>query len=797
MCLLLKKKNLIFTILLFSLFISVPAADTNEKDILVSEHAPKSLTDSIEAVLKDYKIKTIKDFYLVEFTSGVDAVLTYDITALPLIESGAKYHFYPLYTDIIAIGIEKGGIDRNISSWEDIKLIEEKVSLPEDDFSIKSVWATLSHSYTKKIKNDIPLHYLKELNEKNRLYWDNKDTPIQISFISALENQISEGKDIDIIVPKEGTLSFELGILSHEPIDERSIEILKKSINPPHFITKGNIISGISLQKDFLNIGQLLPIIRQKIRGVRKYGPAGSRSHQLVSIILIIFISVLTAQSQKRVIHKGVKRGLLITGLLLIGWISLGIFKYILFGYTPIAHISWYSYYIFSLSLPILSLIIAENSDRVDDTYIPNWLKLSGTVSVIFMVLVLTNDYHQWIFRFLTDIPELRGDEYTYGFGFTLLSIWYIASTFYSFFLMLKKGWDSPKRKMTIMPMIIFILGIIYSISYNMRIPLASDFPLMLGMCIVTTLFWGTAAYSGLIPTNRGYRALFEGSSLDMQIVDNKDNIIFNAAKAPELPEDLKGKHKEKLSFQKEDKLIWSTPINGGKVITWENINQLNELKKTLEETASTLENENIILSKKEQVKSRLIILNEQNRLSKEVDKTIKDKLEKIEALLNGDYKDKHDKENALTKIHILAIYCKRESELLIKSRRQKILPAQELCRVIQEIVGLLSENIYVFCAIDDMLPYKKAADIYKYFHKIIDITLALDIRNMTIRIFKRENNYCIYILLEENTNEFYDEFKRYFIDKQETKFEKKELDGTIFITLSVKGEKKHYDRTV
>ncbi len=787
----LKRKILFIVLLLFILLLGEITADTYKKDLLVPEHTPNQVIESINAALEDYNIESFKDYHLMKFLSGSDAILTYDITALPLIESGADYHFYPLYTDIIVIGVDKDIVVKSINSWEDIKHVEEEVSLPEDDFSIKSIWATLSYSYIKEIKNNVPVNYLKKLNDENRLYWDNEDASIQISFISALENQISESKNFDIIIPKEGTLSFKLGILSHEPIDERSVEALRKSINPPNFIAIGDITDGIFLQKDFLNMGQLLPIIRQKVLGERKYGPAGSQSHQLVSIILIIFIAILTAQSQRQVIHKGVKRGLLITGLLLIGWISLGIFKYILFGYTPIAHISWYSYYIFSLSLPILSLIIAENSDKVDDTNIPNWLQLSGAVSIIFMVLVLTNDYHQWIFRFLTDIPELRGDEYTYGFGFTLLSIWYIASTFYSFFLMLKKGWDSPKRNMTIIPMIVFILGIIYSISYNMRIRFASDFPLMLGMSLVTTLFWGTAVYSGLIPTNRGYRALFEGSNLDMQIADNKDNIIFNAAESTVLLEKLKGMFIEKVSFQKEDKLIWSTPINGGKVITWENIRQLNELKKTLEETASTLENENIILSKKEQVESRLIILNEQNRLSKEVDKLIKDKLKEIDSLLNDDYNDKYDKENALTKIHILAICCKRESELLIKSKRHETLPAQELCRIIQEIAGLLSENIYVFCAIDDMLTYKKAADIYEYFHKIIDITLALDIKNMTIRMFKKESNYCIYILLEESTNEFYSEFKRYFIDKKETEFTKKELDGTISVTLMVKGEEK------
>ncbi|MCK9217674.1 MAG: hypothetical protein M0P77_07135, partial [Firmicutes bacterium] len=134
-----KKKLLIFFILLFFLFISA-AADTNEKDILVFEYTPKTMIKHMETALENYKIKTIKDFHLMEFISGVDAILTYDITALPLIESGADYYFYPLYRDIIVIGVDKGRTNKSIGSWEDIKLIDEEVSLPEDDFIIKSIW---------------------------------------------------------------------------------------------------------------------------------------------------------------------------------------------------------------------------------------------------------------------------------------------------------------------------------------------------------------------------------------------------------------------------------------------------------------------------------------------------------------------------------------------------------------------------------------------------------------------------------------------------------------------------------
>ena len=53
-------------------------------------------------------------------------------------------------------------------------------------------------------------------------------------------------------------------------------------------------------------------------------------------------------------------------GILLIGLNILGIFKYSISGYGILAHILWYLYYVFLLPLPVISLYIAENADRIE-----------------------------------------------------------------------------------------------------------------------------------------------------------------------------------------------------------------------------------------------------------------------------------------------------------------------------------------------------------------------------------------------------------------------------------------------
>ncbi len=765
------------------------SADTSKPVLLLYEYTPEPVMKAIREYLPDYEIGIPSDNHYVQFLQSTGGVLAYDVEAKALIDSGADYYFYPLYNDVIAIAVDREQTNAAVSGWEDIKLLKGEVSFPEEEPLLRYIWGTLSYVYTEEIKHETPVKYLKSLHDENRLTWDNSGAAIQISFLSTFFHQIQEKKDLEIIIPKEGSLSFKVGILSHHPIDEKIIKNIKDNCKMFNYSYDSIVTPGIILQKDFMELGQLLPRLRRNILGIRKYAPAGVQGHHLASLILIILIIGFTVQTQKRVIHTGLRYGLLITGILLIGWISLGIFKYSLHGYPPAAHFSWYAYYIFSLSLPIVSLFIAENSDKVDGSQIPLWLRVACFITLIFMLLVLTNDYHQWIFRFLTSEPELRGDEYAYAVGFTLLSIWYIAVQFYAFFLMLKKGWDSPKRKMTAIPMVVFIMGILYSITYNMNIPISHDIPLALGMSTIALLFWVTAVYSGLIPTNRGYYELFESSDLNMQILDHNENVKYGTIVEPFIPiSPTKNfiETDEKASCQIDDVLIWSSPISGGKVITQENITELSKLRQTLEETVKSLENENAILSSKEQIESRLILLNEQNRLAEEANKIIKDELHKVEMLLDTEYHTPLMQSKVIQQIRRIVLYCKRRCELLIKSKKDHFVPTQELCRVIHETSAVMPEGYKTFCAMDGFLTYKFAEDIYEYYHRIIGMAYEEDITTMTLRLYKKDE-FFIYIILEENAEDYFTSLMEFFGGNELVVITKKDLGDSTSFTIKIK----------
>lgn len=795
------RKLTLFIIIFILTFLLLPLntqAKGIDSSILLFKNTPLSIERELKNSFPGYEIQRLEDDHFHEFLKGADKTLAYDVEAKKLLESGANYHFYPLYDDGIVIAVDRNQTEVNIAGWEDLKDIDEVVSFPWNTPDRKYLWATISQGLSGKINKHIPKEYLRKIEEQNRLLWDDDSLPVQVAFASGITNQILEGRNLEVIAPND-TLTFEVGLLSRQPVDEEIIDNIKKV-----FQQEGGDfpigLAGITLEKELEEMDTVLATLRRGVLGIRKHAPADDFEHQLASLFLIILILYLTIATQKVTIHPGIRKGLLLTGFILIGWISLGIFKYAIIGYSLLTHMSWYAFYLFFLPIPVISLYIGENSDKLTATSLSPWIKTAIVMCITFIILVLTNDYHNLIFTFTSEDLEVMGNDYGYGIGFTLLTIWFILTQVYAFFLMFKKGFDSPKKQKTILPIVIFLLGIAYSISYNMRIPLASEIPLVLGMCTLVMFFWVSGVYSGLIPNNRGYEELFQSSSLDMQIIDGEDNPIYITNKSKTLPEEIligADRVKKKLCLEIEDRLYWITPIKGGKLITQEDIRELKELRNALEEIALSLEKENHILAEKERVESKLYILNEQNRIAREVYREVRDKLLEIESLIGKLATNKDQREKTIYKIQRLALYSKRKSELLVKSKYHNTLPGQELCRIIQETGAMMAKKIHTFCAMDTQLTFSRATNIYEYYHLICHIVEEMDMVETTLRLYSEEENFYIYIVFQEQLKRFTQAIYKTFTPVSNAHIRQKDLGDAYSITIELAEGGEKLDRAL
>ncbi len=781
------------------------------REIVLLKATPNSIIRTFETVFLEYTIRLVEERTLAYFLSKGRITMAYDVQALPLIKSSKdKFYFYPIYNDKVVILQDFQQINSAIMSWEDLKSIDHKLSLPSDKLELQYICSAISYESIGEVNHDYTYKYLKEINEQKRLYIDDPNTPLQIRLKSTTLSQISSRDSYKIVENEDPSLVYQLGILSWDPIPEEKIKEIQNSyISLEEKLAKENLdkLNELASEQEhffspemieqFISSNEITTKFNRNVLGIQKFVPIDDIEHHLFSLILIIIIVVWIKHSQKHIIYSGIRVGLLITGILIISWLILTIFKSAIYDNPLVERISWYLYYGFMLPIPVISLYIAENADRPMDRYISNGVKLSSIISILFLLLVFTNDKHQLVFKFHSLDQRTWNSQYSYGIGYISLKLWFIISLFAAFFLMMKKAWDSPKRKNILIPMLVILLGILYSSLYNSRVQFFSELPLTFGMSIFIIGFWAAAIFFDLIPVNKSYPLTFEESTMDMQILDLKSNIIHKTKGATPISEEMEKaiiERDKEVFVYKDNILVSTTAISGGKVIIKEDISIINELKNSLEKVTEELEKENNILLKKEKIERELVFVRERNYILEEVSKIINEKTREMKNLLEGIEETELIKDKVRKEIYRLAIYSKRKSELLIKSQQEKTYSMEDTSNLLEEITKEMPKGYTFFSRPKGEVSLDTVKILYDYYHQALNIGVGIGTQNITTRLYKENKKTYLHLLVDENGNRIYIELKDFLSNRLSTKIRKKSIDSSTSIILSIEEGVEDYD---
>lgn len=760
----------LFFILLMVLMIAVESyeevprnRESRKKEIYLFDETTLEILNATQKAFPEYELKKEKERHLAKFLEGKDIIMAYDIQALPLVDEKRGPYFYPLYEDIVVIATDKKQVYDKITDWKDLTYQDYIVNVPNLEPTQRYIWQAVSYGLKGTLEKEAAQDYFSTLYQQRKLNWDNWLAPVHLTLHSTYVHSLWQRRELDIIYPEGGTISFQVGFLSHQELPQKQLEELRKAYRergylPLHYsaenlrIHNQKILPSVEVMKDLINYGEINTRLTRKVKQNMKYAPINGIEHHAAALILIIVIIFGVSIVHKTVIHLGVKKGMTFTAALLICWIVVGVFKYSFYGSAVYLRALWYSYYIFILMLPPTGLYIANNINQFDKSLFPQWLKAAWVISAVLLIMVLTNDFHQFVFRFLVSDKNLWHKFYSRNWGYYLVAFWMVFTQIGAWIYLLKKSWNSPRRKIGILPVAVIVLGIIYSLFYNLQVPFFRNISLALGMSSIVTMFWAAALKSGLIPSNHDYQNLFENSQLDMQILDEKGKLCFSSAGSDWQNTVFQAPQNKEYPFfvPEEDSLIWSTSISGGTIVSKENIQKLTALKKDLENVTKELEDENSILSKKEQVKSRLIFIKEQNNLTEEVNLVVEDKIQKMQNLI-GEMKERpQEQKKDLIELQRLAIYCKRRCELFIKSKQKENCEDLEMNRLMDEVNALYSKDFRFFNTIHDDLTYSMAVQIYEFHHLVCELLSHEDIRTMTARLLKEKQDICLSYLLEE-----------------------------------------------
>ena len=131
----------------------------------------------------------------------------------------------------------------------------------------------------------------------------------------------------------------------------------------------------------------------------------------LRSFIYIGLFAAWGLSVRQRIVQKQVCRFMTVTAVLLIIWMVVRSAKYFIFRQPDAVRYLWYLFYLPMLFVPMLALLIAMSLGKPDEYKFPKGMSVLWIISGTLLLLVLTNDLHQFVFTFPKDAVELLGKD--------------------------------------------------------------------------------------------------------------------------------------------------------------------------------------------------------------------------------------------------------------------------------------------------------------------------------------------------------------------------------------------------
>ena len=458
----------------------------------------------------------------------------------------------------------------------------------------------------------------------------------------------------------------------------------------------------------------------------------------------------------KRIIQVQVRHYLIAVSGLMVFWFVIRSMRYFFITDIGIARQLWYLYYLPMLFIPLFSLFVAISLGKPENARLSKTARLLLSIpTVLCLLLVLTNDFHQLVFSF----PE--GEVWTdinngYTFGYYIVLGWEILCSLAAFIIMIIKCRLSYRKKY--LPFLLLTASIGYALIYVS----GAEWMQLIGgditaaQCLMFTGILECCIQCGLIQTNTGYRAMFEAGSIGAQIVDTDWHIRYASSNAPKLPSDRMRSAESEAAKLDNNTLLRSSKIPGGHVLWQEDITDITALLEKLEENRKTISESNDVEQENYKTKVKINTVREKNRLYDRLQAQTAHQIELLDQLLTQ-YETEGDPEirrSLLAKAAVIGAYIKRRGNLMFIGEKSDVTDTAELSACLEESFANL-ELMGVECAIDipgkNSIYTRDAIRVYDYFEAVTEEAMN-DLRFVWLKARSLEDAVIFYLQAESKT---------------------------------------------
>lgn len=763
-----KRLLLILFALTAVLFLSCSNQEHNEKTIYTSD-ASKAYQTMLSSLLEEYDVKSCTNSSLHYLNKGYPCE-AFDIQAYQAIREGFAVYWYPQHLATVIIAVDRDKTDVALHTWSDLLQTEEAIGYMSDQgnsFSGRCLFAAISHG----LKNDHymsreAIDFLVRLQQRKQLLTNNSNTAILICFDYQAVELAKQGRNLEIIVPTEGTLSFEKGLLSTKELyisNQAENSLLAAGLRLPDgrnqaavYPNEQSYLSATCITdpaRFIAETNKYTSVLTREILGTHRYKAADGIEHNMIVLFVAMFVVLFVGIIARNILERITWRIFFTSGLLLIGWIFLQYLKYMVYGET-LERFLWYGYFVFILGLPLSMLWLAWSLDetKLKETSAV-WLKRSIMIFYgLLLICIFTNDLHHWMF-----VPNFKNPawsiHYRYGWLFYITITLAFVLTLASNALLVKKAWQSTRWRGIVLPLIFYVLMLVYEIAFVCGHPFVVDTDVVITTVMLFLLYFMLVMVAGLIPINRKYKELFSRSLLKMQIVNTHGTPLL-AARAAD-PIDQATWEKAATSFGtaiEKDKhtLLYAHPIPGGYILWQENIAELQKLYKQTEELGHRIKRANALLVKEKDIKAAAAKQEQKLQLVTMIEKEISIKMKQANQLIRA-LPESKNKKLEMGKIAMLLCYIKRRCILFFREREAKELPVEDVLFYLKELSEFAKHvniGLLILGNDEEMITSRQATLLYDFLYEVLWTCAGESRSNIVAQLVFEEKHVRFKLLL-------------------------------------------------
>lgn len=454
----------------------------------------------------------------------------------------------------------------------------------------------------------------------------------------------------------------------------------------------------------------------------------------------------------RRIIQPQVRRYLTSISVLVVFWMTVRTIRYSLDECIWLMRYLWYLYYLPMLLIPLLAVFVALSLGKPDNFRLSKWTGLLYIPTAALLLLVLTNDLHQFVFVFPEDAIVWVND-YSYALGYFLAVGWVVSCTITVLVVMLIKCRIPHSRTVLMLPFAPAVVALIYGVLYYFRVPwlkfLTGDMTVVFCLLIVAIL--ECCIECGLIQSNTGYEELFMVSRLGAQITNQENAVCLASANARALTEEQRISTKTQTVSADKSMIVKSQPIGFGHVLWQENVAELTEAIEQIEENCRDLAEHNRIRQENLKTRKKILALQEKNRVSDLLHRETAGQIDLIDRMLAQYDTETDDRKRSrlLGGAAVVGAYIKRYGNLLLIGERTETADIRDLARCFDESfinLELLGVNCLHTLPSDIILATKDMLQVYRSFEAAVETSLS-DLQYVWINV--RESKEGIFLNME------------------------------------------------